>query len=92
MASTFTTAALFAAFLAPTCALFGAAAKKIKLPSITGYLLAGVTAGPHVLGLISEGSVQRLNVIDQVCLGVIALAAGAELRWETIARVKKQVP
>ena len=39
--NTFSTAALCAAFLAPACSLCGAAARRLKLPQITGYLLAG---------------------------------------------------
>jgi hypothetical protein len=52
---------------------------------------SGVTAGPYLLGLLNETSVQQLWFIDQACLSVIALAAGAELRWEQVASTKRQV-
>jgi Kef-type K+ transport system membrane component KefB len=84
-------AILSAVFLAPACGVLGALAKKVRLPSITGFLLAGVLAGPHVLNLLTEESLPQLWFIDQICLSVIALAAGAELRWETLERTQRQV-
>ena len=52
---------------------------RIRLPLISGFLLCGILAGPFVLGLIPEGAPQKLRFLDQICLGFIALAAGAEL-------------
>jgi NhaP-type Na+/H+ or K+/H+ antiporter len=87
----FASAALSAVFIAPACGVCGSLANKLRLPSITGFLLAGVLAGPHVLGLLNEESVKRLWPIDQICLSVISLAAGAELLWENLERTQKQV-
>ena len=84
-------AALCAAFLAPACGIFGGVATQLRLPSITGFLVAGVVAGPHVLGLLSIPAVQRLWIIDQVCISVIALAAGAELQFDNLDKIRKQV-
>ncbi len=51
----------------------------MRMPLISGFLLCGILAGPFVLGLISEDAPQKLRFLDQICLGFIALAAGAEL-------------
>lgn len=88
---TLSSAALCAAFVAPACGIFGGVATKLRLPSITGFLVAGVLAGPHVLGLLSVPAVQKLWFIDQICISVIALAAGAELQWENLDKIRKQV-
>lgn len=88
---TLSSAALCAAFLAPACGVFGGVATTLRLPSITGFLVAGVVAGPHVLGLLSISAVRNLWFIDQICLSVIALAAGAELQWENMDKIRKQV-
>ncbi|NDJ54178.1 MAG: potassium transporter TrkA [Chloroflexi bacterium] len=52
---------------------------RFQLPYITGYLLAGVIAGPFVLGLLPEGASDQLRFIDEVSLGIIAFVAGSEL-------------
>ena len=40
--------------------LFGRIVKLIKLPNVTGYLLAGLLIGPHVLGIIPENITLQL--------------------------------
>ena len=42
---------IFAVFVA---FLFGKLVSKLKLPAILGWLLAGMTLGPHALGLLNE--------------------------------------
>lgn len=88
----FSSSLLSAVFLAPACGVLGALATKVRLPSITGFLVAGVLAGPHGLNLLTDESLPRLWFIDQICLSVIALAAGAELHWENLERTQRQVP
>lgn len=88
---TLSSAALCAAFVAPACGIFGGVATQLRLPSITGFLVAGVLAGPHVLGLLSIPAVHKLLFVDQICISVIALAAGAELQWENLDKIRKQV-
>ncbi|MEJ2678116.1 MAG: cation:proton antiporter [Gemmatimonadota bacterium] len=65
----------------------GQVAKGFALPQITGYLVLGVIIGPDVLGILTQGSVTRLRVIDEIALSLIALSAGGELR---LAAVKKR--
>lgn len=69
----------------------GSAAQKVKLPQITGYLVAGVLLGPYVIGLLSQQSVSSLWMVDQACLSLIAFAAGAELHYDQLQSMKKQV-
>jgi hypothetical protein len=44
-----------------------------------------------VLGILSQESVADLNIIEGACLGIIGLAAGAELQLSELNRSKKQV-
>ena len=46
---------------------------------LTGFLFTGILAGPWVLGLISEGAIEKLRFVDQIALAFIAFAAGGEL-------------
>lgn len=61
-------------------ALFlGRIASKVRLPKIVAYILAGVAAGPHALGLISEATVSKLGLVNGIAVCLIALTAGSEL-------------
>lgn len=78
-------------FLVISFFLIAIAAKKIGqwfsavgLPYITGYLLAGVIAGPFVLNLLPQGSATDLRFIDEISLGIIAFVAGSELYLKEI--------
>jgi len=73
-------------FLLLSAFLLGEMAPPLRLPRISGYLLAGVIFGPHLLGLVSAHSLERLRVIDSLALTFIALSAGGELR---IAELRK---
>jgi NhaP-type Na+/H+ or K+/H+ antiporter len=53
--------------------------QKVKLPLITGFIIAGVIAGPYVLNLISKVAVEKILFINDFSLAYIAFAAGSEL-------------
>ena len=44
--------------------LAGKMIEKIKLPKITGYLIAGILTGPYFLDLLSVQVVKNLQLID----------------------------
>src|SRR5687767_8505099 len=50
----------------------------IGLPHLTGYLLAGIVVGPHVLHFIDHDTVEGLQAVNTLALALIALAGGAE--------------
>ena len=60
--------------------------KKLNLPAVTAYLLAGLMLGPFCLGALkipglgfnSLHQVETLSVITQVALGFIAFTIGNE--------------
>jgi Kef-type K+ transport system membrane component KefB len=52
----------------------------LGVPHLTGYLLAGIIAGPHVLHLIDQDSIKHLAPVNTLAIALIALAGGAELR------------
>jgi len=56
----------------------------VGLPHLTGYLLAGVATGPHVLGMVDHQAVADLEPVNQLALSLIALAGGAELRLASL--------
>lgn len=82
---------LIAGVVSPFSYYAGLTARRVRLPQITGYLLSGIICGPYVLGILSQESVSDLNIIEGACLGIIGLAAGAELLVSELYRSKKQV-
>jgi Kef-type K+ transport system membrane component KefB len=66
--------------------LLGSHLKRINLPLITGFILAGILCGPYVLNFISPSDVQDLDLLDGLALSLIALTAGGEMN---IQRLKK---
>jgi Kef-type K+ transport system membrane component KefB len=62
-----------------------------KLPHLTGYLLAGAVAGPHVLHFFDHSTVKQLEIVNTLALSLIALAGGLELRVVDVRRVVRSV-
>ncbi|HEX9620274.1 MAG TPA: sodium:proton exchanger [Polyangiaceae bacterium] len=63
----------------------------IGLPHLSGYLLAGVLGGPHVLHLVDHHTVEGLSRVNALALALIALAGGAELRIDTLRGLSKSL-
>ena len=61
--------------------------KKIKLPNVTGYLVAGLILGPSVLGILSEDFLGAISVISDCALGFIAFSIGNEFKISFFKRV-----
>lgn len=72
--------------------------KKLKLPSVTAYLIAGVLIGPYCLGRLHVGGfgfssmedVEALGIIAEVALGFIAFSIGNEFRVDELKKTGKQ--
>lgn len=86
-------AALIAAigFLLLAGTLLAEAVEIFGLPHLTGYLGAGILAGPHVLHLIDHATVDRLRPVNTLALSLIALAGGAELKLDALKRGVKSL-
>ncbi len=83
----------------------GELAEVIKLPHITGYLLAGLVLGPSVAhiveplalpppldhGILNQNVVDQLVLLDSLALALIALTAGGELKLEELRDGIKQI-
>src|SRR5580693_5086904 len=63
----------------------------LGLPHLTGYLIAGIAAGPHVLRLVDEHTVKSLSPVNTLALSLIALAVGGELDFATVRRGAKSL-
>ena len=64
-------------------------AASVGLPSVTGYILAGIAAGPQAAALLHSGHVADMKVFNDLALALIALEAGLELKIDSIKRVAR---
>ena len=71
--------------------------KKVKLPAVTAYLIAGVLIGPFVLGAlnipgigITAEQIEGFGLISDLALGFIAFAMGNEFRLAQLKKIGKQ--
>jgi len=53
---------------------------KIGLPSISGYLLAGIICGPDLLSLVDHETIIQFGVVEDLALALIAFTAGGEIK------------
>jgi Kef-type K+ transport system membrane component KefB len=75
---------IFAGFVLLAASVAGAVASESGLPRITGFIAIGILVGPSVLGLLPQGAVEDLGLIDLFALMLIAMLAGGELRIEAL--------
>lgn len=72
--------------------------KPLKLPAVTGYLIAGILIGPYCLGqlglsgigFVNHTEVSSLSVMNDMALGFIAFAIGDEFRLSQLKHTGKQ--
>lgn len=72
--------------------------KLIKLPAVTGYLIAGILIGPYFIGKLnvpglgfnSMEYVKSFEVLSNLALGFIAFAIGNEFRLSQLKETGKQ--
>lgn len=65
----------------------GRVAKLVKLPNVTGYLVAGLLIGPSALGIVPDTFLTDSAVISDVALGFIAFSIGNEFKMAYFRRV-----
>ncbi len=76
-------------------------AKKVSLPAVTAYLIAGILIGPYLLGGIvlepanlnlgiSSEQLDSFKIISDVALGFIAFSMGSEFRLAELKKIGKK--
>ena len=72
--------------------------KKLRLPAVTSYLIAGILIGPFALGALgieglgfrSAAEVSQFSILSDVALGFIAFGIGNEFRLTQLKQTGKQ--
>ena len=71
--------------------LMGKVVSYLKLPRVTGYLIAGVLIGPFVLKLVPHEAIESLTIISEAALGFIAYNIGSSLNYNKLKNIGKGV-
>ncbi len=78
-------------YLLLTAFFAGRMAARLRLPRLTGYIVAGIAVGPLGLGLLSANMTQDLRLVSGLAVCLIALTAGGELDLRQIKPLRRVV-
>jgi len=62
---------------------------RIQVPAIVGFLLTGILAGPHGLGLVK--AVHEVEILAEVGVVLLLFTIGIEFSLKTLLQIKKSV-
>ena len=72
--------------------LGGLVVRRLNFPSVTGYLIVGIIAGPSVGGFISSETIEDFSrVVTPLGLGIIAYLIGGSLPISTIKGLTRSI-
>ena len=69
----------------------GKLARLVKLPSVVGYLLAGLLLGNSVFNIFSLKVLHRTSIFSDFALGIVAFIIGSEMRIGVIRKFGKGI-
>ena len=71
--------------------LAGHLVRYVRIPEVTGYILAGVALGPSVLGWVSYENLAALQVLSEVALGLILFSIGSVFEYSRFRGIGRQI-
>ncbi len=69
----------------------GRLAGKVKLPEITGFIVAGLIMGEAITGIVPAHMNESLKIVTEVALGLIALTIGSEFYIVKLKKLGKAI-
>lgn len=69
----------------------GRLAKLVKLPSVSGYLIAGLLLGPSLLNMITPTDEHSLTFVSEIALAMIAFSIGSEFIVKDMMKLGKKI-
>lgn len=69
----------------------GRAFGKFRIPSVVGYVILGIALGKSFLNILSPYFVDKLTLINDLALGIIAFIIGGELNLHRLKRLGKSI-
>jgi Kef-type K+ transport system membrane component KefB len=71
--------------------IFGKFAKMLKLPNVSGYLIAGLFLGPSFFNFVSPEESESFEIISELTLSFIAFGIGSEFMLKDIVAMGKKI-
>jgi len=71
--------------------IFGKVAKALKLPSVSGYLIAGLFLGPSLFDFVTQEEAESFEIISELTLSFIAFGIGSEFMLKDIIAMGKKI-
>lgn len=69
----------------------GKLATRFRLPTISGYIVAGLALGPSVLNVVPDHIVESLAPVPHIALGLIAITIGSEFRIAKLRQTGRNI-
>jgi len=69
----------------------GKLANLAKLPSLIGFMVVGVMAGPSLLDLLDESFQEKLAFIPEIALAFVAVSIGLELSLPSLKKLGRSI-
>ncbi len=82
---------LIVGFIIFTGFIFGETVQKLKLPKVTGYILAGICLNPRLLPLIPETFIDHTDLFTDIALAFITFSVGGTLLYAHIKKLGKPI-
>lgn len=60
--------------------------KRLRLPSLIGFMLVGVALGPSLINILNEPLQESLSFITQTALSFVAISIGLELSFTSLKK------
>ena len=64
---------------------------KFRIPSVVGYVILGIALGKSFLNILNPYFVDKLSLINDLALGIIAFIIGGELNLHRLKRLGKSI-
>jgi Kef-type K+ transport system membrane component KefB len=65
--------------------------QRIKLPTVTAFIIVGILIGPSLLNLISPQLIQSSGLISNIALGIIAFSLGESFLFSSFKEIGRTV-
>ena len=71
--------------------LLGEMAQKMRLPKITGYILAGIGLNPRQFKLIPQDFTEQTDLVTNIALSFITFSVGGTLLYARVRRLGRTI-
>ncbi len=69
----------------------GEVAKRVRLPKVTGYILAGVLLNPGIVGIVPKDFPAHTDVVTNIALSFITFSVGGTLLFSRLRKLGKGI-